>query len=75
MQNVQALSHPGAIDTHARNGSWRADGRALGKTSVYSRTSICGPSRSDVVSSSSRCGSAWVPTTMSTHGARRWISP
>ena len=37
MQNVQALSHPGAIDTHARNASSRAAGSALGKTSVYSR--------------------------------------
>ena len=48
----------------------RRAGSALGKTSVYSRTSICGPSASASRSSSSRPGSAWVPTTTSTHGAR-----
>ena len=44
MQKVQALSQPGAIETQARNASPRAAGSALGKVSVYSRTSICGPS-------------------------------
>ncbi len=75
MQNVQALSHPGAIETQARKSSSRAAGRAPGNTSVYSRTSIRGPSVSDARSSSIRCGSAWVPTTTSTQGARRWITP
>ena len=75
MQNVHALSHPVAIETQARNASCRAAGKALGKTSVYSRTSINGPSVSERRRSSSRFGSAWVPTTTSTHGARRWIAP
>ena len=75
MQKVQALSQPGAIETQARNASPRAAGNALGKVSVYSRTSICGPSVRERSSRSSRCGSACVPTTTSTHGALRWISP
>ena len=37
MQKVQALSHPGAIETQARNASPRAAGSALGNVSVYSR--------------------------------------
>ncbi len=36
MQNVQALSHPGAIETHARNASPRTAGKAPGNVSVYS---------------------------------------
>ena len=75
MQHVQALSQPGAIETHARNASSRAAGSADGNVSVYSRTSIWGPSVSDSFRRSSRCGSAWVPTTTSTHGAFRWINP
>ncbi len=46
MQNVQALSHPTAIETHARKASSRAAGSATGNSSVYSRTSIWGPSAS-----------------------------
>src|SRR2546426_3442715 len=75
MQKVHALSQPTATETHARTSSGRAAGSALGNVSVYSRTSICGPSTSARRRSSSRCGSACVPTTTSTHGAFRWISP
>ena len=75
MQNVHALSHPGAIETHARNASRRTAGNAPGNISVYSSTSICGPSVSERFRRSSRCGTACVPTTTSTQGARRWISP
>ncbi len=75
MQNVHALSQPTATETHARMSSARAAGNALGNVSVYSRTSICGPSISARRSSSSRCGSACVPITTSTQGALRWISP
>jgi hypothetical protein len=46
MQNVHLLSHPTETDTQAWWASSRLAGRALGNTSVYSRTSICGPSRS-----------------------------
>ena len=75
MQKLHALSQPGAIDTQARNASPRAAGSALGNVSVYSCTSICGPSVRERSSRSSRCGRACVPTTTSTHGALRWISP
>jgi hypothetical protein len=75
MQNVHELSQPVAIETHARNASSRAAGKALGKVSVYSRTSICGPSVRERSSRSSSCGSACVPTTTSTHGALRWMRP
>ena len=75
MQNVQALSHPGAMETQARNASPRAEGRAEGNVSVYSRTSICGPAVSACRRSSNSCGRACVPMTTSTHGALRWIRP
>ena len=75
MQNVQALSHPGAMDTHARKASPRTAGSPLGNVSVASRTSICGPSTSDWRSSSRSWGSACVPMTTSTHGAFVWINP
>src|SRR5436309_525413 len=75
MQNVHRLSHPTETLTHAWCFDPRRAGSALGNTSVNSRTSICGPSRSAVWISSSSEGSACVPRTMSTHGARRWISP
>ena len=40
MQNVHALSHPTAIETHAWWATSRSAGNALGKTSVISLTSI-----------------------------------
>jgi hypothetical protein len=75
MQNVQWLSHPIAIDTHAWWATSRRAGNALGNTSVNSRTSIWGPSVSALRRRSSNSGNAWVPTTTSTHGARSWIWP
>ncbi len=75
MQNVQALSQPGAIDTQALKSLPREAGSAEGNVSVASVTSICGPSVVDRSISSSRSGSACVPTTTSTHGALRWIVP
>src|SRR5919109_3219728 len=75
MQNVHPLSHPTAIETHARKASSRAAGRADGNSSVYSATSICGPLASARRRSSRRCGRACVPITTSTHGARCWIRP
>src|SRR6266545_3999347 len=75
MQNVQWLSQPIAIETHAWWATSRRAGSALGNTSVNSRTSIWGPSVSARRRSSSNPGNAWVPTTTSTHGARSWIWP
>src|SRR6266540_983865 len=75
MQNEHRLSHPTLTLTHARWRSPRTAGSALGNTSVYSRTSIWGPSASARRISSSSDGRACVPTTTSTHGARRWIRP
>ena len=75
MQNVHALSHPTAIETHAWCSTSRRAGRALGKISVCSLISSWGPSLSARLRRSSSPGSAWVPTTTSTHGARSWIVP
>src|SRR4030095_10799086 len=57
MQNVHALSHPTAIETHAWCATSRSAGRALGEISVRSP----------------HADSACVPPTTSTHGARSRI--
>ena len=76
MQNVQALSQPGGDrDPGAERVVARGRQGAREQLRVLGARPSAGPSSSARRSRSSRCGSAWVPTTTSTHGAFSWIRP
>ncbi len=75
MQNVHVFVHPTLIDTHAVEVDSRRVGRVEGNASSSSRISTCACSRTrDRSSSAGSEPRLLVPSTTSTHGARRVIS-